>query len=189
MTTQTQTRTQTERLTLEEYLKTPEIEGRFDVIDGVIIMAAAPRLIHQIINGNMHFILRQFVNERELGIVLFAPTDVLIRRAPLRMRQPDLLFIRSGRYDRTGQFVEETPDLVIEIISPTNTRRHVEEKLLDYAAIGVPECWRVLPEEETVEVLALADGEWQPIGLYARDDRLRSTVLTGLDVEVSQFFA
>ena len=189
MTTQTQIKAQTERLTLEEYLKTPEIKSRFDVVDGVIIMAAAPRLIHQIINGNMHLILRRFVDERELGIVLFAPTDVLIRRAPLRMRQPDLLFIRTGRYDMSDLFLEEAPDLVVEIISPSNTRHHVEEKLLDYAAIGVLECWRVLPEEETVEVLALVDGKWDRVGLYAPDDRLRSTVLEGLDVKVSQFFA
>ena len=187
MTTQTPIRTQ--RLTLEEYLDLPGIEGRFDVVDGEIIVAAAPRLIHQIVSGNMHFILRQFVNERELGIVLYAPTDVLIRHAPLRMRQPDLLFIRTGRYDISDQFIKEPPDLVIEIISRSNTRRHVEEKLIDYASIGIPECWRVLPDEETVEVLALVDGESRRIGIYGHGDRLHSGVLAGLDVHVSQFFA
>ena len=187
MTTQTQIRTQ--RLTFEEYLDLPIIEGRFDVVDGEIIMAAAPNVRHQRISGRIFLILQPFVLGHGLGEVLYAPADVLIRREPLRVRQPDLLFMRTDYYSISDQIIEETPDLVIEIISPTNTRRHVEEKLLDYAAIGVPECWRVLPEEETVEVLTLVAGEWQRIGLYARDDRLRSTVLTGLDVEVSQFFA
>ena len=65
MTTQTHIQTRTERLTLEEYLKTPEMKTRFDVVDGEIIMAAAPSLKHQIIGNNMHLVLGQFVQERD----------------------------------------------------------------------------------------------------------------------------
>ena len=48
--------------------------------------------------------------------------------------------------------------LVVEVLSPSNTRREREEKLGDYAAIGVPEVWVISPEARTVEVLCLRDG-------------------------------
>ena len=57
--------------------------------------------------------------------------------------------------------VEEVVDG--EILSPANTRREMERKLADYAAIGVPEVWVISPEARTVEVLHL------------EDNRLRST--------------
>lgn len=47
---------------------------------------------------------------------------------------------------------------MVEVLSPRNTRREFEEKLRDYASIGVPEVWVVSPEGLTVEILYLKDG-------------------------------
>ena len=182
------TATQTQLLTYEEYLDTPEIEGRFDIVDGEIIMAAAPTNEHQETIGEFYFILRPFVIERNLGKVLFAPLDIVIRRNPLRTRQPDLLFISKDRYDRYQNPLEVAPELTIEILSPSNTRRRIQDVLADYAAIGVKECWLVSLAARTIEVLTLVNGEWQRLALLGIGDRMRSEVLAGLDVEVGQFF-
>ena len=178
------------RLTYEEYLSTPEIEGRFDIVDGVIIPAPSALLAHQIINRQFFRILNPFIEERGLGELLFAPLDVVIRRAPLRTRQPDLLLLSNesiARMDLAAP-IEEAPELVIEIVSPSNRRRHVEDKLRDYASIGIPECWMASGEAQTIEVLNLIGGEWVRTALLGVGDRMASRALEGLDVDVGRFF-
>ncbi|MCH8282412.1 MAG: Uma2 family endonuclease, partial [Chloroflexi bacterium] len=149
--------TQTQRLTYEEYLKGPEIKARYDIVDGVMIMAPAPSVNHQQVLGNLYTHLRLFILAQALGKVLFAPLDVVIQREPLRTRQPDLLFVSNERSEILGQMVEGAPDLVVEVLSPSNSRADVEAKLADYGGLGVRECWLVSPEGITVEVLTWAE--------------------------------
>ena len=186
----TTTATQTQLLTYEEYLDTPEIKGRFDIVDGEMIMAPSPIPEHQIIFRQFFRILDRFVVERNLGELLSAPLDIVIRRNPLRTRQPDLLLLSNESFARIylDRPIEEAPELAIEILSPSNTRRRVQDALADYAAIGVKECWLVSLDRRTIEVLTLVNGEWHQLALLRAGDRMRSDVLAGLDVEVGQFF-
>ncbi len=185
MTTQIQTR----RYTFEEYLELPEAEGRFDVVDGEIILASSPLPEHQVVSRQFFRILDSFITEGDFGELLFAPMDIVIRREPLRVRQPDLMFFRKGRFDRTARITEYAPDLAIEIISPSNSRSHVESKMQDYADIGLAECWWVSLSAHTIEVFTLTDGEWEFSGIYREEDMVQSGVLQGLEVEVSRLFA
>jgi Uma2 family endonuclease len=98
-------------LTYREYLKTPEIKARYDIVDGVMTMAPAPTVTHQRILLRLVRLLDQFVSEQQLGEVLLAPVDVIIGREPLRTRQPDLLFVSNERASILGDQVEGAPDL------------------------------------------------------------------------------
>jgi Uma2 family endonuclease len=182
----------TQRMTYVDYLKSPEINARFDIIDGELVMAPAPDIAHQRISKRLFYALDRHVEEKRLGEVLFAPLDVIIRRDPLRTRQPDLLFVsfeRSGGGPMAGRSsVEVAPDLVVEILSPANTRQGVEEKLADYAGIGVREAWLVSPDAQTVEVLRLSGEKIERIGLYGVGDRVRSEALKGLNLKVDEIF-
>ncbi len=180
--------TQTRRLTYEEYLEGPEIKQRYEIIDGEMRMAPTPTVQHQRILRQLFILLNAFVSERQLGEVFFAPLDVVIQREPLRTRQPDLLFVRQAQVSLLGQIVEIAPDLMIEVLSPSNSRRDVEEKLADYAGISVRECWFVSPEARTVEVLELDEGSWKRIYLVGLGDILKSNVLEGFEVEVRKIF-
>lgn len=181
--------TQTQRLTYEEYLKSPEIKARYDIVDGVMIMAPSPTLDHQKILRKLFLSLHQFVAERELGEVLFAPLDVVIQREPLRTRQPDLLFVSNERSSILVQMVEGAPDLVVEVLSPSNSRTGVEAKLADYGGVGVRECWLVSPEGITVEVLVSVEGSWTRLALCGMGDQVESQVLSGLALGVGEIFA
>ena len=179
---------QTQRMTYEEYLKGPEIKARFDIVDGVVIMAPSPTLEHQKILRQLFRSLDQFVANRDLGDVLFAPLDVLVQRDPLRTRQPDLLFVSSERAGILGQIVEGAPDLVAEILSPSNSRADVEAKLADYALLGVRECWLVSPEARSVEVLVLRQGSWARVGMWGIGDQVQSEVLPGIALPLVELF-
>ena len=82
--------TQTKKLTYEEWLKEPETKERYEVVDGEVIMPAAPLVVHQTLSGNIYRPLWPFVRENGLGRVWYAPVDVVVQQTPLRVRQPDL---------------------------------------------------------------------------------------------------
>ena len=180
---------QTKKLTYEEYLKGPEIKARYDIVDGRMIMAPSPTTQHQRILLQLTMRLHQFVSEHQLGEVLFAPLDVVIQRQPLRTRQPELLFVTSEKGSRLGQIVEEAPDLVVEILSPSNTRKDLEDKLADYGRLGVDECWLVSPEARTVEVLRLDQQSLKRTSIHGLGDQIQSDVISGLSLAVGDLFA
>jgi Uma2 family endonuclease len=179
---------QTRRLTYEEYLKSPEIKQRYEIVDGQLIMAPSPTLEHQTILRQVFRQLDQFVTEHQLGQVWFAPLDIVIQREPLRTRQPDLLFVSNERAGILRDIVEGPPDLVVEILSPANTRIDLEEELADYGGLGVNECWLVSPEARSVEVLRLEGGKWTRISIYGLGDQVLSQVLSGLALPVAEIF-
>jgi Uma2 family endonuclease len=176
-------------LTYQEYLDLPEMKARYSIVDGELVMAAAPTPNHQRVVQGTFVRLDSFVQERRLGTVFLAPLDVVIRRDPLRTRQPDVMFISNARRYIIGrQVIEGGPDLVIEILSPTNTRRELEEKLRDYQAINVREAWIVATQGQTVEVLELSPECIDRSGLYGLGDLIVSQVLPELRLMVDEIF-
>lgn len=179
---------QTRRLTYEEYLASPEIKARYDIVDGEMIMAPAPTLGHQTVLRQIFLPVHRFVAEHQLGQVWFAPLDVVIQREPLRTRQPDMLFVSNERAGILGPVIEGGPDLVVEVLSPANTRSDVEGKLEDYRRVEVMECWLVSPEARSVEVLELVEGDWRRIGMFGLGDLVQSQVLAGALLAVAEIF-
>ena len=189
------TTTGVKTLTFAEWQSLPETKRRCEVVDGVLLMPPSPTDEHQWLGGVISRRMSLFVEERELGIVLIAPRDVLIRRDPLRVRQPDILYLSDVRAgvrrpaDLVGQSRLETPpDLVVEVLSPSNTRRQVEEKLADYRSIGVLECWLADFPARTVTVLRLGADAAVSVAVYGMGDTLRSEALPGFALAVADIF-
>ena len=182
--------TQTKLITYEEYLAGPEIKARKEIVDGKVIMYAAPTFFHQTVLSDLNDPVKQFVRQNRLGVVFFAPVDVIIQRNPLRVRQPDLIFVSNERAEILGQRgqIEGGPDLVAEILSPSNTRPYIERKLADYARIDVRECWLISPLSRTVEVLRQESGEWRRAYIRGESERIESVVLPGLELDINEIF-
>jgi Uma2 family endonuclease len=186
----------TKHLTLADYLNLPTIMQRYDIIDGEMLMSAAPTWEHQDVIGNLYLALRPYLQENQRGRVVFAPCDIMIQRDPLRTRQPDLFIFLSGRDDvgdlatlRTQSVIQIAPDITIEIISQHETRRSRAEKVEDYHRIGVKECWLISPQAQTVEVLRLSPEGIRTVGIYGVGMRVRSELLEGLDLSIDNIFA
>lgn len=89
--------------------------------------------------------LRAFVRERGLGRVR-AETGFFLFRNPDTIRGPDVSFVAAGKAagDRAGEgFIPGAPDLAIEIVSPSNTRSQIAEKVSEYLAAGSRLVWVV----------------------------------------------
>jgi Uma2 family endonuclease len=99
-------------LTYQQYLDLPEMRARYSIVDGELVMAAAPTTEHQRTILELAVKLTPFVREHQIGQVWIAHLDVVIRRDPLRTRQPDLMYISNARrYILGPQVVEGGPDL------------------------------------------------------------------------------
>lgn len=183
-------------ISYEEYLQMPEINLRYEIIDGEMIMSPAPTSEHQWFTQNLIEKLGPFVKRKKIGVALFAPIDVLIRKNPLKTRQPDILFLSTERTGVKGRdelkdmpVIEVSPDLVVEILSPSDRSTVLQGKLQDYARIGAQECWLISPEAETVEVLRFTPAGIQRVNLYGAGDTLRSDLLPGFKMKVDDIFA
>ena len=182
-------------LTFDEWQALPETKRRCEVVDGVLLMPPGPMGEHPWVADEILVNLRPFVRNQGLGFALSAPYDVLIQREPLRVRQPDVLVVNAELTgiarpsDLVGRrFLELPPLLVVEVLSPSNTRRDIEEKLADYRSIGVPECWLVNFPAQTVTVLRLSVDAAVTVAVYGMGDTLRSEVLPGFALAVADIF-
>jgi Uma2 family endonuclease len=176
-------------LTYQQYLDLPEMRARYSIVDGELVMEAMPIPSHQTLLLELVLKLSPFVRERHLGKVFVAPLDIVIRREPLRTRQPDLMFISHWRRSIVGQqAIEGGPDLVIEILSPSNTLSDVQRKLQDYQRVSVREAWIVSPQALTVQVLQLSPERIESLGLFGLGDLIVSQVLSELRLTIDEIF-
>lgn len=81
------------------------------------------------------------------------------------------------------------PELVVEIISDSETQRILGAKIADYVEVGVNECWVVRPDDETVEVLTLTPNGAGSAASYGLGETVQSVVFAGLTVSVADIFA
>jgi Uma2 family endonuclease len=145
-------------VTYEEWLRMPEVTDFIEeVVDGEILIMPPNKWEHALIARNICKALDAQLDARE-ALVLDTVFGLVIRKAPLTSRVPDVaVFLKSTIVEQDG-YIHSAPQLVVEVLSPGNTRRERERKLADYASLGVPEMWVVSPEARTVEVLYLENG-------------------------------
>jgi Uma2 family endonuclease len=169
--------------TYEEWLKLPEAEGIEEVVNGEIRKMPPNKWNHARIVEQLAMLLRGQVDPEKI-LVLTTVFGLVIRHEPLTTRVPDLAVFRiSGIVEHDG-YIHSAPELVVEVLSPANTRAEGTEKLKDYESLGVPEVWVVSLETRTVEVLSLKDGRLQTAALL-REGQLKPMHLPGVSVDIA----
>ena len=187
MVTATQAEKPRIRLTYEDYRDTPE-DTRYELIDGELILAAAPRTTHQRLQFDFGLLVGQFVKDGDLGQVFPAPTDVVLSETDVV--QPDLIFIAKERaHIITEEAVFGAPDLVVEILSTSTAVRDEGYKRDLYELHGVKEYWMADVDLVLIRVLRLnAAGFFEHVGTFGEGDTFESSVLAGFRVSVSEVF-
>ena len=178
------------KLTYEDYRNAPESEReRYELFEGELVMVPSPSFKHQLILGNLVDLLRKFVSENDLGMVLFAPLDVIL--SDDTVLQPDMLFVAKERASiAVKEGIRGAPDLVIEILSEATAKRDRTYKKALYARYGVKEYWLADPDTKTIEVLALHKQGFEQVAVYTREENplLRSPLLPNLSIDLSEVF-
>ena len=129
--------------------------NRYEVIDGVLYMTTAPSFFHQWIVQQLIELVGAPLRQKGIAYYVTAPIGLLMPGCdPV---QPDFMLIRREQasiiYDRR---VRGVPDLIAEVLSPSNPEQDTTIKRAAYARAGVPEYWIVRPATRDVLVC------WQP---------------------------
>ena len=139
------------KLTYDDYVLFPEDGQRHELIDGEHYVTPTPKIPHQAISGNLHWLIRSYLEEHPIGRVYHAPLDVIFSKYDVV--EPDLLYLSNERAaEVVRDWVHGPPELVIEIASPSTRRRDETIKRRSYERWGVTEYWVVDPEVERIRL-------------------------------------
>ena len=154
-------------VTYEEWLQMPVMQdGREEVVNGEIRITPPNKLPHPVIIDNLTAAFHKQL-DRTTTRFFASVFGLVIRREPLACRAPDIaVFERSTIVEQDG-YIHSAPQLVIEVLSPSETRKEIAEKLRDYESIGTEEVWLISPEAATVEVLQLEEGKLRRSAILA----------------------
>jgi Uma2 family endonuclease len=169
-------------MTVAQYRQLPDRE---DVIQelhwGQVITLTRAKMGHAKIQSRLVRLLRPKVEH--LGVV---ESEVAFRALPeYDLRGADVAFVSRQRWDATpdDDNLRGSPEIVIEILSPSNTKAEMREKAALYLSTGAREFWIVDPKRKTVTV---ARGEAE-VSVFRTGDKLPLPMFQG-DLDVARIF-
>lgn len=181
------------KYTYADYL-TWKFNERVELLKGYIFeMSLAPSLKHQDITGEIFVALKLFMKGKDCKVFI-APFDV---RLPILSKsknqidtvvQPDICVVCDlTKLDKQG--CNGAPDLVVEVLSPGNTKNEMKDKFKIYQDAGVLEYWLVEPEQEFVMVYTLdANGNFIGSPPFIKEDKIKSKVIIGFELDLKEVF-
>ena len=182
------TQTEAKLLTADDLLKLHDDGVRGELIRGVFCENMSAGGEHGEIVLNLGTQMMSFVKSRRLGRLAGSDTGVRLERDPDTVREPDLLFISAERLPlnvRVTEYYDVVPDLVVEIASPGDSRRAVNDKARMWQSHGVRLVWAAYPDTRSVDVHS-EDGSI--ITLTENDTLDGRNVLLGFTCPVSDIF-
>jgi Uma2 family endonuclease len=174
--------------TYKDYLETDE-GYRAEIVDGRLYAMSPPSRYHQGIDRNLLLKIGNFL-EGKPGKVYSAPFGVrLFPRDDLRddtYFEPDITVIcDAAKLDDRG--CKGAPEMIAEIMSPSNRQNDMLVKFRKYLQAGVREYWIIDPEEKTVHVCILDQGQYR-VSVYDENQTIAVSVLPGCVIELRDIF-
>ena len=174
-----------------------QFQERVELLKGKLFPMAAPNVNHQRISGNLYYYLRDYLENKQCDLFA-APFDV---RLPLPSHkvmddkidtvvQPDLCVV-CDENKLTKQSCVGAPDLIVEILSPGNSRREMKDKFELYEEAGVLEYWVIDPERKAVFAYYLDEKSHKytaQLPTLTDEDILESRIFEGLKIELHKIF-
>lgn len=154
--------------------------------------AAAPKRIHQKVSGEFYLRLGNYLKGQTCQ-VYSAPFDV---RFPSLSKedekiynvvQPDICVICDlEKLDERGCI--GAPDLIVEILSPGNSKTELKHKFELYESNGVREYWIIHAETQDLLIYSFSNGKFIPSRLFTSGDLVESKVIKGFKLDLEEFF-
>lgn len=147
--------TTTELMTLEQFAELPDTEERLELVRGRVRVMSPVHGPAATVASNIVGLLTLHVLPRKLGRIFSDNTGFALLGAEHTNRSPDVAFIRADRLPPRGIGpgpIRIAPDLVVEVLSPTERAVILEEKLADYRRAGTPLIWVANPPHRLVTV-------------------------------------
>lgn len=177
--------TATQLITAEQLLQLSN-DGRYELVKGELFTMSPSGEEHGAVTAKITSRLNDFVEAHELGVVYGAETGFKLERDPDTVLAPDVAFIRRERITKLlKSYRIGAPDLAVEVISPRENKRKIEQKTTRWLQSGALAVWNVYPESRTVTVHRL---NTEPKLLLEKDDLSDDDILPGFRLPLSQIF-
>ena len=177
------------RFTYQDYLELPEEAGyRFEVLEGLLIKEPSPNVIHQRVSRQLLFALADYFEKADpQGEIFFAPLDVTFQ--DITVVQPDLFYVSGEQKEIVKENrVDGSPTLMVEILSPSSTRKDRLQKLLIYQKARVQHYWLVNPEEKTLECFSLRKEQYTLVASGMDEDIVKHPEFPGLSITLGKLW-
>ena len=175
-------------ITAEDLFEMSSRVDRSELIEGELIHMSPASFEHGSVTMRLSWRIAQFVDEHDLGEVLAAETGFILHRDPDTVRAPDIAFVTKGRIRKVGTvraFWPGCPDIVVEVVSPSDTYSAVEAKALAWIDGGCQVVWVVDPKQKNVTEYRSST----EIRILKGNDRLTApSLLNDWSVEVEKLF-
>lgn len=174
--------------TADDLLRMPDDGFRYELVRGELIKSSPAGNKHGRFAANVTAFLGVHVKANKLGAVYAAGTGFWLKSEPDTVRAPDVAFVSQKRLEEVGDvdgFWPGAPDLVVEVISPSDTYTEVEEKVFEWLGAGARMVVVVNPRKRAVTVYrSLTD-----IRVLTEDDTLDGAdVVPGWRMTVKDIF-
>lgn len=176
-----------------DYLTWPENE-RWEIVDGVPYMQAAPSPIHQEVLNNINVQFYNYLVGKPCKVYL-APFCVRLgddaeqkHEDIKRVFEPDISIVcDKSKIDEKGCM--GAPELIVEVLSPSSVRMDRVEKFNSYEEAGVKEYWLVEPQGKIVSVFVLqGNNRYGRPEIYTEDEKIAVSIFPDLVVDLSTVF-
>lgn len=166
-------------MTAEEFLALGETNEHYELIDGVVRMSPTPSREHQRVLSLLIFQFELF-KQGHAGFDYYP--DISVRFSPHHVLEPDLACFVRGRLGNDAGPIQVAPDLVIEILSPSNRAYDLTQKRALYERFDVGEYWVIDPSTGNARCFRLQEGRFEEAAVIG--DVLESRVLTGFVLDL-----
>jgi Uma2 family endonuclease len=174
-------------ITAEEYLLLPDRGERRELRRGVVVTMNPPGFRHGEVCSNIHHYVDNFVRQHDIGRTLTNDSGIITKRNPDTVRGADISYYSYQRVPK-GQspvgYAGASPEIVFEVVSPSNTRREITFKFGEYLNVDVRAVC-VADSQYNVVNVHYAD---RPTKTLEGDDLLTFDELPGFSLPVKRFF-
>lgn len=142
-------------LTAEEFflLSSPGDGSRQELVRGEVITMPPPGGLHGVTCSKIVRKIGAFIDEGPGGTLACNDTGFITDRGPDSVRGPDISYWTKERLREVPVgYIEVPPDLIVEVLSPSNTSKQINSKLKEYFLRKVPVVWVVAPEDRTLTI-------------------------------------
>lgn len=174
--------------TADELLRMQKDSLRRELIRGELRVMAPAGFEHGRVSVRIGRLLDTHASQTGAGVAAGAETGFVLSRDPDTVRAPDAAFISQERFEAVGntaKYWPGAPDFAVEVVSPEDTVRYVEEKALEWIAAGCVAVLVLDPAKRTATVYR-ARGERHVYGVGETLDL--SDAVPGFSVPVAELF-
>lgn len=174
------------KYTADDYMALEE-GAPFQLIEGELVMSPSPIVRHQQLVLRFALLIETFlISHPTGGSVIISPMDILLDDE--NILQPDVLYISPERKHIIGDRINGAPDLVIEVLSPSNAYYDLKKKKAIYERFGVKEYLIADPETSDIQQLLLEDELFLAPKTFGLTDKISVMTIPGLSLSVQAVF-